>query len=264
MFKKIWRSSRVQVIFGTLLAWYLMLVRATTVFTIDPPDGYDAINQNWPVIVTIWHGQHFMLPFARQEAHNISVLISSHGDGELNAIATTKFGIGLIRGSGAKKSYQVRKRGGAKAFRTMIDMLQNGRAVASTADIPKVSRVVGEGLITLARLSGRPIIPIAVIAKRRINFKTWDYASIGLPFFNRGSIILGSPIFVSKDLSLDQLEIKRCEVQQSLDEVHSRGYALLGCRDPGASHVSVLAARVEMAQSIAIRIMERSVHKDTV
>ncbi len=264
MLGKIWRSHLVQTALGTLLAWHLMLVRATTVFTIDPPNGYDAINANWPVIVTIWHGQHFMLPYARQEHHTISVLISSHGDGELNAIATEKFGIGLIRGSGAKKPHQIRKRGGAKALRAMIDMLHTGRAVASTADVPKVSRVVGEGLITLARLSGRPIVPIAVVTKRRLDFKSWDYASIGLPFFNRGSIVLGAPVFVASTLDQDQLEAKRCEVQQALDDVHSRGYALLGCTDPGANQNLVLAARAEMAQSIAIRNLERSANKDMV
>lgn len=262
MIKKLWRSTFVQTVLGTLLAWYLMLVRATTVFTIDPPDGYDAINQNWPVIVTIWHGQHFMLPYARQDAHNISVLVSNHGDGELNAIATEKFGIGLVRGSGALKPYQVRKRGGAKALRAMIDMLQNGRAVASTADIPKISRVTGEGLITLARLSGRPIVPIAVVTKRRLDFKSWDRASIGLPFFNQGSIVLGAPIFVPAHLNADQLEAKRCEVQHALDDVHARGYARLGCIDPGAEHASIAIARAEMAQSIAIRTLERSSHKD--
>jgi lysophospholipid acyltransferase (LPLAT)-like uncharacterized protein len=239
MLKTLWRSNRLQKVLGTFLAWYLSLVRETTMFTIDPPDGYDAINEHWPVIVTIWHGQHFMLPFARQSHHDISVLISNHGDGELNAIAAQKLGIGLIRGSGAQKQYQVAKRGGAKALRAMISRLREGKAVATTADVPKNARIVGEGIITLARISGRPIVPIAVVTKRRIDFKSWDFASIGLPFFNRGAIILGTPIFISPDLDDEKLEAKRLEVQAALDEVHARGYACLGAIDPGANQASV-------------------------
>jgi lysophospholipid acyltransferase (LPLAT)-like uncharacterized protein len=243
MLKSLWRSNQLQTILGTLLAWYLSLVRHTTVFTIDPPNGYDAINQNWPVIVTIWHGQHFMLPFARQPQHDISVLISNHGDGELNAIAAQKLGIGLIRGSGALKQYQVAKRGGAKALRIMIDRLKMGKAVAMTADIPKISRVCGMGIITLARISGRPIVPIAVVTKRRIDFKSWDFASIGLPFFNRGAIILGDLIYVPCDADEARLETLRLQVEAALDEVHARGYALLGASDPGADQKQVLEAR---------------------
>ncbi len=250
MLKSLWRSNRLQAILGTLLAWYLSLVRLTTVFTIDPPNGYDAINQNWPVIVTIWHGQHFMLPFARQPLHDISVLISNHGDGELNAIAAQKLGIGLIRGSGALKQYQVTKRGGAKALRVMIDRLKLGKAVAMTADIPKISRVCGMGIITLARISGSPIVPIAVVTKRRIDFKSWDFASIGLPFFNRGSIILGDLIYVPYDADERQLEILRLQVEASLDEVHARGYEILGAIDPGADKKQVLEARANQRVTI--------------
>jgi lysophospholipid acyltransferase (LPLAT)-like uncharacterized protein len=250
MLKSLWRSNRLQVILGTLLAWYLSLVRETTVFTIDPPNGYDAINQNWPVVVTIWHGQHFMLPFARQPQHDISVLISNHGDGELNAIAAKKLGIGLIRGSGALKQYQIAKRGGAKALRTMIERLKLGKAVAMTADIPKISRVCGIGIITLARISGCPIVPIAVVTKRRLDFKSWDFASIGLPFFNRGAIILGEPIYVPRDADESQLETIRLQVEDALDEVHARGYELLACVDPGANQNTVLAARANQRAHI--------------
>ncbi len=258
MLVKIWRSEWLQQALGSVLAGYLTFVRRTTTFLVDPPDGYDAINANWPVIVTIWHGQHFMLPYARLPQHEISVLISSHGDGEINAIAAQKLGIGLIRGSGARQAHQIRKRGGSKALRKMIDMLASGKAVATTADVPKIARVVGQGIITLARLSGRPIVPIAVVTKYRIDFRSWDHASIGLPFFNRGVIVLGKPIYVPQDADYQTLEALRCEVEASLDEVHARGYARLGSKDPGAGHETIRTARLEAANSNALRAVVRA------
>jgi lysophospholipid acyltransferase (LPLAT)-like uncharacterized protein len=260
MLAKLWRSAFVQKALGNLLAGYLMLVRHTTHFIIEPPNGYDAINKGWPVIVTIWHGQHFMLPYARLPHHEISVLVSGHGDGELNAIAAKKLGIGLVRGSGAQHAYQIRKRGGIKALRTMIGLLDNGKAVATTADVPKVSRVVGNGIIALARISGCPIAPIAVVTKNRIDFKSWDFASIGLPFFNRGVIVLGDLIYVPKDCDTDTSEALRCKVEAALDEVHNRAYALLGAKDPGANKISILEARIVATQQLCAASV--AVHDD--
>ena len=65
-----------------------------------------------------------------------------------------------------------------------------------TADVPKIARVCGEGIVTLARLSGRPIVPVAVVTSRRIDFESWDRASLGLPF-GRGAMVLGEPIRVA-------------------------------------------------------------------
>ena len=67
-----------------------------------------------------------------------------------------------------------------------------------TADIPKVSRVCGPGIVTLAQLSGRPIVPVAVVTSRRIDFASWDRASLGLPF-GRGAMVLGEPVHVARD-----------------------------------------------------------------
>ncbi|MBY0613582.1 MAG: lysophospholipid acyltransferase family protein [Beijerinckiaceae bacterium] len=243
MLKAIWRSSWLQHFLGNLLAQYLIFVRRTTAFVVDRPEIYDRVDQNWPVIVTIWHGQHLMMPYSRREKDRISVLISSHGDGELNAIAAEKLGIGLIRGSGAQRPDQIMKRGGARALREMLKALRDGVTVAVTADVPKVSRVASSGIVTLAQISGRPIVPIAIVTKRRIDFKSWDRASIGLPFFNRGVIALGDWVEVPADANAALQEAKRREIEAALDAVHARAYALLGSSDPGAGRPSVEAAR---------------------
>jgi hypothetical protein len=102
-----------------------------------------------------------------------------------------------------------------------------------TADVAKVARVAGLGIVTVARLSGRPILPMAVVARRRIDFKSWDRASIGLPF-NRCAIVIGDPIRVPPDADDDAMETARRAVEDGLDAVHARAYAMVGSRDPGA------------------------------
>ena len=74
---------------------------------------------------------------------------------------------------------------------------------------------------------------MAVVAKRRIDFKSWDRASIGLPF-NRCAIVVGDPIHVPPDADDDAMETARRAVEDGLDAVHARAYAMVGSRDPGA------------------------------
>ncbi len=102
-----------------------------------------------------------------------------------------------------------------------------------TADIPKRARVAGIGIVTLARASGRPIHPVAVVTSRRIDFKSWDRASIGLPF-GRGAIVVGEPILVARDADEATCEAARQALEAGLDAAHERAYALIGDRDPGA------------------------------
>src|SRR5258708_32906687 len=54
-----------------------------------------------PAIFAFWHGQRFMTPFIKtKNSYRAKVLISRHRDGEFNAIAVERLGIGTIRGSG--------------------------------------------------------------------------------------------------------------------------------------------------------------------
>ena len=88
--------------------------------------------------------------------HRVKVIISRHRDGEINAIAAERLGIGTIRGSGSHSGDFFRK-GGPRAFRAMLEALEQGYNVASTADVPKVSRIASLGIVKLAAASGRPI-----------------------------------------------------------------------------------------------------------
>ena len=81
---------------------YLGLVRRTNRFVLDPPDAYDRIGPLMPVIAAMWHGQHFMVHFARRREDRAASLVSRSGDGELNAIALRHLGVRAIRGSGAR------------------------------------------------------------------------------------------------------------------------------------------------------------------
>ena len=244
--KKILRSRPVLRGAGKAMAAYLKLVQRTNRFVVEPADAEGAIYAHAPVIIAMWHGQHFMIPFIKRPQDRAAVIISRHGDGEINAVAVEAFGFITVRGSGAQRQDQVRKRGGAQALRAGLATLADGVSLGLTADVPKVSRVAGKGIITLAQMSGRPVVPVAVVTSRRKDFKTWDCTSIGLPF-GRGAIVFGKPISVDRRASAADLENARIAVQDELDRVHAKAYAFVGDKDPGANRQSVLDARARAA-----------------
>jgi lysophospholipid acyltransferase (LPLAT)-like uncharacterized protein len=226
------RSPWVQRALGVVAAEYLRLVWLTNRFSYDPPDVYDQVEPMMPAIFVFWHGQHFITPFIKnKESYRAKVLISRHRDGEYNAIAAERLGIGTIRGSG-DHSGAFHRKGGVGAFREMVQALEEGWNVATTADVPKRARAAGMGVIMLARESGRPILPFAMVTSRFIRLKNWDSTTINLPF-GRGAVVGIEPVVVPPDADAETMERLRQQVETYLNEATRRAYAQVGRAEAG-------------------------------
>jgi lysophospholipid acyltransferase (LPLAT)-like uncharacterized protein len=218
----------VQQTIGVLAAEYLRLVWKTSRFTMEPADPYQLYDKEQPVILAMWHGQHFMMPFFRRD-YPVKVLISRHSDGEINAIAAERLGVGAVRGSGDHgRRFQVK--GGVTAFRNMVELLGQGWNMALTADVPKVSRVAGLGIIKLASESGRPIFPVALATSRRVVLDNWDRSEVNLPF-SRGAIVVGEAIRVPAAADAETLEQARGALERALNAGTERAHAIVDRRD---------------------------------
>jgi lysophospholipid acyltransferase (LPLAT)-like uncharacterized protein len=234
LFRNTLRSSWFQHAVGFLAAEYLRLVWLTNKFSYEPSDVYQRVEPRMPAIFAFWHGQHFMTPFIKAKpSYRAKVLISRHRDGEFNAIAAERLGIGTIRGSGDHGSAFHRK-GGVGAFKEMVRALEDNYNVALTADVPKRSRVAGLGVIMLARESGRPIMPFAMATSRFIRLDNWDGTTINLPF-GRGVLVGIKEINVPPDADATAMEELRLELEATLNEATRRAYAMLG-RPESADH----------------------------
>lgn len=223
-FKRLARSRFFQKTVGIAAAEYLRLVYWTSRLTTEPADIYERVQPDLPVILAMWHGQHFMAPFIKRPEHKGKTLISRHRDGEINAIAAEWLGIETIRGSGDHGS-GFHKKGGVGAYREMLDALNEGYSVALTADVPKVSRVAGEGIVRLARDSGRPIYPVAIATSLRFEIDNWDRSVVNLPF-SRLVGVVGEPIRVEREVANGALDEARRAVEDSLNAATARAYAL--------------------------------------
>jgi lysophospholipid acyltransferase (LPLAT)-like uncharacterized protein len=233
--RKVWKKVRVsrpfQVALGNTLAAYLRLVWNTSRLTIEPADLYDRVDREIPFILTFWHGQHFLMPFVMKPHHRGKVMISRHADADINAITAEAFGVGTIRGSGAHGRDFIRK-GGISATKLAIDTLKSGVNVAMTADVPKISRVAGLGVVTVAKYSGRPIFPIAIATRNRVLANSWDRAAIHLPF-GPSAMVVGEGVYVASDADDEALDAARRLVQERLNAVTARAEEIVG-RPPTA------------------------------
>lgn len=230
MLKRLSQSAGVRRVIGESLAGYLTFVaRTSRPLVVDPPDAYDRVRHMVPFVVAMWHGQHFMVPFGRPADIEVRVMISRSGDGEINAVAAERLGMGLIRASGGRTGAQVRKRGGVRGFLEMVRTLEQGISVAMTADVPKgPARVAGEGIVAIAEASGRPVVPVAFATSRRIELDTWDRMALHLPF-GRSAFVIGDP--VAPPAGPHEREAARRHVAAGLDAVTKRAYDLVDRRN---------------------------------
>jgi lysophospholipid acyltransferase (LPLAT)-like uncharacterized protein len=166
-----------------------------------------ALRGNHPAIVACWHGQHLLAPFFRPRDLPFVALLSKNADAEVNAWVVRKFGIGTVRGSGGRVPGRSLEKGGARALIALRRRLAEGCNAFMIADISKATaREAGLGVVTLAKITGRPIVPAAATTSRRFVLRrTWDRTTVPLPF-GRMAVVAGDPIFVPADADAALME----------------------------------------------------------
>lgn len=222
------RSAFIKSLLVSFITNYLRLVNFTNPL---PKMAKEVIKQTGelaPFIVTFWHGQHLMGPFIRPETVPIVAMFSRSADAELNAKVAERLGLETVRGSGGRAGTTRVEKGGARALLTLKNALKNGKSAAMIADIAHgTAREAGEGIILLAKLSGRPIIPTAYASTRKIVLeKTWDKTTIPLPF-GRAMVVTAEPVMVPFDANAEILEAKRQELTRKLNEATAKAAAAL-------------------------------------
>ncbi|WP_442578151.1 lysophospholipid acyltransferase family protein [Mesorhizobium sp. ASY16-5R] len=229
--KPLAQSDLAKSMLATLLAGGLRFVRATNRYAQGSSDAAQSYEKVTPAILAIWHGQHLLAPVLYPRGKPLAAMVSRSADAELNALVVEKFGFEAVRGSGGRGGKSKGDKGGAQALIALKKTLDAGSNVCMIADIPHgTPRQAGMGIVTLARLSGRPVVPIAMTTSRRkVLEKTWDKTTINLPF-GRCAMIVGEPIMVPADADDAELERKRQEITDGLNEATERVYRIVDRR----------------------------------
>jgi lysophospholipid acyltransferase (LPLAT)-like uncharacterized protein len=208
--KKILKHPRTESAVSWLLAMYIRLVYVTSRkirIVDDAALPYIRGEQNG--IFAFWHGRMMLLPAFEPPRRKMHVLISLHRDGLLISRVIGQFGEATISGSSSK--------GGKAAVMEMLRVLRAGDNISITPDGPRGPlQVAAAGIVTVARLSGKPVIPVTFSSTRHKRLKSWDRFMIALPF-GRIAFCVGAPLPLQRDMDETQQETARLQVEHAMN-----------------------------------------------
>jgi lysophospholipid acyltransferase (LPLAT)-like uncharacterized protein len=142
------------------------------------------------------------------------LMASPSRDGEF--IAQVARGLGFIVLSGS------RRKGGVQTLRQMADWFRRGYSCGLITDGSRgPARVAQKGPLYLARETQGAIIPVAVAARRKLTFDTWDRFELPLPL-GRIALLAGEPLRVWPEDRGPALEHKRLELESRLNRLFRR------------------------------------------
>ena len=175
------------------------------------------------VILALWHSRIFYMPYHFRWQKKWGILVSPSSDGDIIDGIMKLFGFFTVRGSSFKSptrallilAREFKKDTsvagtGTGAYGTGAAMIADGsRGPANAAQI---------GSVALAKLTGKPVVPIAFGAKRKKNLGSWDATLLPLPF-TRINMVFGRLIYVDKKSAGKELESKRAELEKELKRI---------------------------------------------
>jgi lysophospholipid acyltransferase (LPLAT)-like uncharacterized protein len=177
------------------------------------------------LICAFWHSRILLISYLFQGS-GAAILVSRSEDGEIIARILERQGHRTVRGSTSK--------GGLRALSSLIRCIgKENLPGAIVPDGPRGPRFrVQPGVITLAKKTGRPILPISYSAKRMKVFSSWDRFILPLPF-TRCRLVYGRPLEVPWDASPEEEEICRRRLEAELRRITREsdrffGHDLLG------------------------------------
>lgn len=198
MLKYIASLSLVKIIISLLGAFYIHLVFFTSNIKLVNRRNIDIFfKKNESFIYSFWHDQLLMCPLTWQNKSKITVLISKHRDGDIISKVISHLGFDSIRGS-TNKPEKNKNKGSILAVRKMIKSLNANISIGISPDGPKGPRhKVSDGIIQIARLSDKEILPVGIGFRRKWTLNTWDKFIVP-KIFNEIRIIWGKPVKVPK------------------------------------------------------------------
>jgi lysophospholipid acyltransferase (LPLAT)-like uncharacterized protein len=138
----------------------------------------------------------------------MAAMISASRDGGVLANVVARFGVQPIRGSTSRR--------GPQALLEATTWIERGYSIVITPDGPRGPVYqVQEGIIHLAQLTGRPIIPTSNFTHWKIRLRSWDRFQIPLPFA-RCQAYYGEPIQVPRDATEAQREALRAKLETAM------------------------------------------------
>ena len=171
-----------------------------------------------PAIYATWHNRLIMSMrayFRYVRKHNDSMgmaaMVSASKDGGFLAAILQCFGAQPVRGSSSRR--------GAQALLELTTWAERGFDLAITPDGPRGPRYeVQDGVMSMAQVTGLPIIPFSCYLGWKIQANSWDKFQIPLPF-SVCEMNFGKPVYVPRDATDAEREVLRQQLENTLRSI---------------------------------------------
>ena len=192
----------------------ILVIGGSLRWRIDDPNRLLMDRHSKPAIFVMWHNRLFLIPYLFWKYWNVfqrgkvAVMVSTSKDGGYLVRVLERFNLICVRGSSSRR--------GNAALLEMTRLVEAGVDAGITPDGPRGPKYkVADGVISLAQLTGAPIIPISYVLSHKIELNSWDGFMIPLPF-GRATLRVGTPVNVSAVADAEEREHKRLELETIL------------------------------------------------
>jgi lysophospholipid acyltransferase (LPLAT)-like uncharacterized protein len=202
-----------------LIAWliyvFIRTVAATLRYRWDDRSQGAVYALQGPALFCVWHNRLALCliayyAFARQRppTAGMATMVSASRDGAFLTGILDCFKVQPVRGSSSRR--------GPQALLELTTWAERGYDLSLTPDGPRGPRyVVQDGVMSLAQVTGLPIIPFSYNLTWKVCLKSWDRFQIPLPFA-RCEMNIGMPLRVPRHASDEERQALRQQLQQTL------------------------------------------------
>ena len=200
-------------------AWLIFasirIVAATLRYQWNDRSGYFDGPPADQAIYCVWHNRLVLCMIAYYgyvRKHNstpgMAAMVSASKDGAFLAAILDCFKVQPVRGSTSRR--------GPQALLELTSWAERGYDLAITPDGPRGPRyIVQDGIMSLAQLTGLPIVPVSYHLGWKVQANSWDRFQIPLPF-SRCEMAFAKPIRVPREATETQRDALRAELERSL------------------------------------------------
>ncbi len=195
--------------------WTIRSVSWTIRFRFDEKSSFFRGEKPGPLIFCVWHNRLFLSAMVYEKwrkrlgmKRRMAGLVSASRDGGMLAAIFEKFDMTAVRGSSSRR--------GAQALLEMTSQAEQGLDLSVTPDGPRgPCYSVQHGVVSLAQVTGIPVLPVSFRLSWKISLKSWDRFQIPLPF-SRCDIEVGEMLRVDREISKEAREEARQELERRM------------------------------------------------
>jgi lysophospholipid acyltransferase (LPLAT)-like uncharacterized protein len=211
-------AARHQRILAWLIATGIRILDASLRFRIHDGAGVFGRSSGDRMIFVIWHSRLALSlsiynRYVRRPdpSRRMAAMVSASRDGGMLARILELFEVQPVRGSTSRR--------GPQALRELTSWAERGYDLAITPDGPRGPRYrVQEGVISLAQLTGLPIVPATMNLRAKVRLPSWDRFQLPFPFA-RCDVHTGPLLRVPREITDDQREALRQQLEQALHDI---------------------------------------------